>query len=191
MSHNACCCPFVGTAVTCSSKVIWRVTKCPKLLPLVIFCRKMTESIDRRFTFEITALERYNLKIIFKMINIIMWFFFFSFFLLCDLTCTLLGWGNYFNFLATVKATIAKHNSCIAISSYYITSNKQNILLYLTIIRWRLSENLGKSAGSHFVFDNKSLRVIFTVLRGEYNTIVRIAEPIRLLKTCSSTLTLY
>ena len=51
--------------------------------------------------------------------------------------------------------------------------------------------NFGKSAGSHFVFENKRLRVIFTALHGEYNAIVRIAQPIRLLKTRSSTLKLY
>ena len=58
-------------------------------------------------------------------------------------------------------------NNCFSIISE--SENRENYSFGYFLVG-----NLSKSAGSHLVFENERLRVIFTALRGEYNAIVRI-----------------
>ena len=82
--------------------------------------------------------------------------------------------NNCFSIISELKNREIK----TTLNTFYFRSNIFHFGYFLV-------GNLGKSAGSHFVFENKRLRAIFTALRGEYNAIVRIAQPIRLLKTRS------
>ena len=76
-------------------------------------------------------------------------------------------------------------NNCFSIISEL--KNRENFWgLHLFSFRIFPRRELEQIGWQPFLF----LRVIITALRGEYNAIVRIAQPIRLLKTRSSTLKL-